>query len=182
MALGLPSSHRKYADFGVSRVTDLGTHQCCILATQGKIINANHVPITMYLLSQHLLIYCCVTLHSVWFLLKNNITKVAAFSNLHNVGAHMIHLSLFMWTVLDRNITTTEQYSMDTETSKPRKNGRLLFIYLFIYLSTASASLSVLAGEAVPVVAGSGNITCTSSNYIKPNVRLGNIAFFAHKK
>ncbi len=49
MALGLPSSHRKYADFGESRVTDLGTHQCCILATQGKIINANHVPITLSL-------------------------------------------------------------------------------------------------------------------------------------
>ncbi len=32
---------------GKSRVTDLGTHQCCILATQGKIINANHVPITL---------------------------------------------------------------------------------------------------------------------------------------
>ncbi len=45
----LPRSHRKYADFGESRVTDLGTQQCCILATQGKIINANHVPITIYI-------------------------------------------------------------------------------------------------------------------------------------
>ncbi len=46
MALGLPSSHRKHAVLGESRVTDLGTHQCCILATQGKIINVNHVPVT----------------------------------------------------------------------------------------------------------------------------------------
>ncbi len=31
---------------GKSRATDPGTHQCCTLATQGKTINANHVPIT----------------------------------------------------------------------------------------------------------------------------------------
>ncbi len=59
---------QKHAVFlGELRVTDLGTHQCCILATQGKIINANHVPITHWTTnssSRHL--FCCC---SYWIFL-----------------------------------------------------------------------------------------------------------------
>ena len=107
-ALGLPSSHRqiadsrKHADFWESRVTALGTHQCCILATQGKITRANHVPITHlnFVLSMSFKVKCDTVLGltlSVFSVVCNSSTwpnsaplRDISFQNLSNLGIDLL--------------------------------------------------------------------------------------------